>query len=42
MQFTVGVFAVYFAGGAVFLLGPGQALLALVPHPGHTARYVVE
>jgi cytochrome c biogenesis protein CcdA len=42
VQFTVGVFAVYFAGGAVVALGPGQVLLALVPHPGPTARYVVE
>ena len=42
MQFTLGVFAVYFAGGAIILLGPGQALLSLVPHPGPTARYTVE
>ena len=42
MQFTLGVFAVYLAGGAVILLGPGQALLSLVPHPGPTARYIVE
>jgi len=42
MQFTVAVFAVYFAGGAVIALGPGQVLLSLVPHPGHMARYVIE
>jgi cytochrome c biogenesis protein CcdA len=41
-QFTAGVFAVYFLGGAVVALGPGQAVLALVPHPGPTARYVAE
>jgi cytochrome c biogenesis protein CcdA len=41
-QFTVGVFAVYLAGGAVIALGPGQILLSLVPHPGPTARYIVE
>jgi len=42
MQFTLGVFVVCFAGGAVVALGPGQALLALVPRPGPTARYTVE
>ena len=42
MQFTAGVFAVYFAGGVVVALGPGQVLLSLVPRPGATARYVVE
>lgn len=41
-QFTLGVFAVYLAGGAAILIGPGQALLAIVPHPGHTARYIAE
>jgi cytochrome c biogenesis protein CcdA len=42
IQFTVGVFAVYFIGGAAIALGPGQLLLALVPHPNHTTRYVIE
>jgi cytochrome c biogenesis protein CcdA len=42
LQFTLGVFAVYFIGGAAIALGPGQALLAVVPHPGHTARYIAE
>lgn len=42
VQFTFGVFAVYFAGGAVVALGPGQVVLSLVPHPGPTARYIVE
>ena len=41
-QFTAAVFAVTFLGGAVIALGPGQAVLALVPHPGHTARYILE
>jgi cytochrome c biogenesis protein CcdA len=41
-QFTVGVFAVYFIGGAAIALGPGQLLLSLVPHPNHTTRYVIE
>jgi cytochrome c biogenesis protein CcdA len=42
MEFTLGVFAVYFIGGAAIALGPGQLLLSLVPHPNHTTRYVVE
>jgi cytochrome c biogenesis protein CcdA len=42
IQFTAGVFAVMFAGGAIVALGPGQALLALVPHPHPTARYIIE
>jgi len=33
---------VMFAGGAIVALGPGQALLALVPHPHPTARYIIE
>jgi cytochrome c biogenesis protein CcdA len=42
IQFTAAVFAVNLVGGAAIALGPGEALLALVPHPGHTARYVAE
>jgi cytochrome c biogenesis protein CcdA len=42
IQFTVGVFAVYFIGGAAVALGPGELLLSLVPHPSHTTRYVLE
>jgi cytochrome c biogenesis protein CcdA len=42
VEFTVGVFAVYFVGGAAIALGPGQLLLSLVPHPSSTTRYVIE
>jgi cytochrome c biogenesis protein CcdA len=42
IQFTLGVLAVNFLGGAIIALGPGQAVLALVPKPGHTARYIGE
>lgn len=42
LQFTLGVFAVNFVGGAIIALGPGQALLALVPHPSATTRYILE
>jgi cytochrome c biogenesis protein CcdA len=41
-EFTVGVFAVYFVGGAAIALGPGELLLSFVPHPGATTRYVIE
>jgi len=41
-EFTVGVFAVYFVGGAAIALGPGELLLSFVPHPSHTTRYVIE
>ena len=42
IQFTLGVFAVNFLGGAVIALGPGEALLALVPKPSATTRYIIE
>jgi cytochrome c biogenesis protein CcdA len=41
-QFTLATFAVFFVGGAIILLGPGQALLAIVPKPGPTARHIIE
>lgn len=41
-RFTAGVAAVSFVVGAVLTIGPGQALLALVPHPGATVRYIAE
>jgi cytochrome c biogenesis protein CcdA len=42
IQFTAAVFAVNLVGGGVIAFGPGEVLLALVPHPGHTARYIAE
>jgi len=42
LEFTLGVVAVFFLGGALLVLGPGEALLALVPHPSRTARHIVE
>lgn len=41
-RFTVGVFCVFFLGGVLLVIGPGRAILALVPHPGPTARYILE
>ena len=42
LEFTAAVFVVNLLGGALLLLGPGRAILALVPHPGATARYILE
>jgi cytochrome c biogenesis protein CcdA len=42
LRFTAGVFSVFFLAGCVLTIGPGQALLALVPHPGPTVRYIAE
>jgi cytochrome c biogenesis protein CcdA len=42
IEFTGAVFAVTLLGGAVLVLGPGQALLSLVPHPSATTRYILE
>jgi cytochrome c biogenesis protein CcdA len=41
-EFTFGVFAVYFIGGAAIALGPGQLILSLVPSPGPDTRHVIE
>jgi cytochrome c biogenesis protein CcdA len=41
-QFTAGVFAVDLLAGLVLTIGPGRALLSLVPHPQGTVRHVIE
>ena len=41
-EFTVAVFAVYLFGGLAIALGPGELLLAVVPHPGRHLGYVLE
>jgi cytochrome c biogenesis protein CcdA len=41
-QFTMAVFVVYLVGGLAIALGPGQLLLALVPHPSKHLGYVLE
>ena len=41
-QFTAGVFVVYFVGGALVALGPGELVLSLVPKPDLLARHVLE
>jgi len=42
IEFTLGVFVVYFLGGVAVALGPGQVVLALIPHPGPHLSYVLE
>jgi cytochrome c biogenesis protein CcdA len=42
LRFTLGTFAVYFLGGALIALGPGQLVLALVPSPSAHTRAVLE
>lgn len=42
LQFTLGVFGIYMLGGILLVLGPGEALLALLPHPSATTRYILE
>jgi len=41
-QFIAGVFGVNMIGGALIALGPGQAVLALVPHPRPTTVHILE
>ena len=42
MQFTTGFFTVNFVAGVVLLIGPGRALLDLVPRPQGSVREVIE
>jgi cytochrome c biogenesis protein CcdA len=42
LGFTAGTFAVFLLGGLILTLGPGRAILALVPHPDATTRYILE
>jgi cytochrome c biogenesis protein CcdA len=42
IEFTAAVFAVFFVGGALIAIGPGELLRSIVPHIPHTAEYVVE
>jgi cytochrome c biogenesis protein CcdA len=41
-QFTIGVFLVYFLGGAVIALGPGHLLISLLPRPDARTRHILE
>ena len=41
-EFTAGVFAVYFLGGAAIAVGAGQLIRPLLPHPRHHIADIVE
>jgi cytochrome c biogenesis protein CcdA len=42
IEFTVAVFTVYLAGGALIALGPGQLIRSALPHAHATPRHVAE
>jgi cytochrome c biogenesis protein CcdA len=42
LRFTLGTFAVYFIGGILIALGPGQLALSLLPSPDAHTRAVLE
>ena len=42
LEFTLAVFLVHLAGGALLLLGPGQLVLSLLNGIGHTTRHMLE
>jgi cytochrome c biogenesis protein CcdA len=41
-EFAIGIFAVNLVGGALIALGPGQLVLALIPHPSPVAKHLTE
>jgi cytochrome c biogenesis protein CcdA len=42
LEFTISVFVVYFVGGALIAIGPGELIRSLVPRIPHTVQYIVE
>lgn len=42
VQFTLGVFTVYCAGGLALAAGPGQAILSAVPRPSRYETHLLE
>ena len=42
IEFTIAVFVVYFLGGALIALGPGQLIRSALPHPHRMARDIAE
>jgi cytochrome c biogenesis protein CcdA len=42
LEFTIAVFLVYFLGGALIALGPGQLLLSLIPKPSPYVTDAIE
>ena len=42
LQFTAGVMSVNLVVGLILLIGPGRALIGLLPHPQRSVRHVIE
>jgi cytochrome c biogenesis protein CcdA len=42
LEFTASTFVVFLVGGVILTVGPGRAILALVPRPGAHTRYILE
>jgi cytochrome c biogenesis protein CcdA len=42
VQFTLAAFIVYFLGGVILTIGPGQLLIGLVPNPPPHIRFLIE
>lgn len=42
IQFILGSGGMYLIGGLLLVAGPGEAVLALVPHPDGLTRYILE
>ena len=42
MEFTISVFVVFLAGGALIAIGPGALLRHVIPHPHRTLRQIGE
>lgn len=42
LEFGLGVVVVFLLGGLILVFGPGRALLALLPRPSATTRYILE
>jgi cytochrome c biogenesis protein CcdA len=42
LQFTAGVMSVNLVIGLILLIGPGRALIGLIPHPQRHIRHVIE
>jgi cytochrome c biogenesis protein CcdA len=42
LEFTAATFGIFLIGGLVLTVGPGQAIVSLVPRPNATTRYILE
>jgi cytochrome c biogenesis protein CcdA len=42
LEFTAGVISVNLVVGLILLIGPGRALIGLIPHPQRAVRHVIE